>query len=114
MDIKRGCGGNWGIVRTLAQGLTFIVFSFPASAHLQHGEWSKLPPEIKRWFQDQRIPNNPAFSCCNEADADEVEEDIRGGQYFIRSDMTGGQWVQVPDEAIIRTPNKFGRPVAWW
>lgn len=69
--------------------------------------------DVKQWFREQRQPGTEA-SCCNEADGETVEEDIRGGQYWVRSPMTGGAWIQVPDRVVIKEPNLWGRPVAWF
>ena len=55
-----------------------------------------------------------------------VEEDIRNGEYWIRSAKTmmfsrfnqlkDGKdgWVRVPADVIIKEPNLYGRPVAWY
>lgn len=66
----------------------------------------------KDWLNEQKIPGSTG-RCCNEADGEEVQEDIRGVDYWI----TGSKfptWTKVPASAVINTPNKIGRPVVWW
>ena len=33
------------------------------------GQWDATDPDIKRWFQNLRMPDSPSMSCCGEADA---------------------------------------------
>ncbi len=82
---------------------------YPAYAHMEHAQDSRA----QQWLLQQRNPVNK-ISCCDQKDAEMVEEDIRDGIYWVRSHMTSGQWVRVPPENVIRAPNLFGRPVAWF
>jgi hypothetical protein len=50
-----------------------------------------------------------------------ADEDIRDGKYWARftallPDGTEKQseWMPVPDEAILTSPNSHGQPVVWW
>jgi len=82
--------------------------------HSRPGHWvSSGDPEMDQWFHDQRIPGSRE-RCCDVADGRFVEEDIRNGHYWIRSEETKGQWVPVPDGAIINSSNKWGLPAVWW
>ncbi len=76
-----------------------------------------LDPELRRWFREQTSPAT-GIPCCSEADGEFAEEEIRYdtsgvGHYWTRW-SAHPQWMQVPDSAIIRDPNKLGRPVVWW
>jgi hypothetical protein len=65
---------------------------------------------LKPWFDS--LHSNKGM-CCSFADGRTVEDpdiDSRGGHYRVRVD---GQWIDVPDEALIDVPNKYGRPVVW-
>ena len=51
--------------------------------------------------------------CCSFADGVSVEDvdwDTQGGSYRVR---INGQWVVVPDAAVVTEPNKFGPAVVW-
>lgn len=87
----------------------------PASvrAHVHGHDWAQLSPQMQKWFREQRNPVTKQ-PCCDEGDGEEVEEDIRNGEYWVRSRKSGGQWVRVPEEYVIKEPNKWGQPVAWF
>jgi len=61
--------------------------------------------------------------CCSFADGQTVEDvdwDARDGRYrvYLRGLVVSGinipdGWVEVPDEAVVTTPNKFGPAVIW-
>jgi hypothetical protein len=105
--------------RAIIYILLGVLFGFIghklAHAHFaDHEHWAQLTPTQRDWLTQQRVPNRPEHSCCSVADAEQVEEDIRAGHYFVRSTVTAGLWVAVPDEVIIRAPNRYGQPVVWW
>lgn len=77
-----------------------------------HGDTAQVSPEIKEWFQDQKVPGTTS-RCCDDADGETVEEDIRGDDFWIK----GGhfpEWTPVPKAAVIWAPNKTGHAVVWW
>lgn len=59
-----------------------------------------------------------AANCCSSADGDFSEEEIRyengEANYWTRSRKSNGVWHKVPNEALIRGPNKIGVPIVWW
>lgn len=70
-------------------------------------------PEVRQWFREQRVPGM-SVTCCSEADGEEVSEDIRGEDYWIRNEKFP-QWTLVPRAAVItEQTNILGRPVIWW
>lgn len=81
-------------------------------------EFAQLNQYQRNWMQKQKRPGTNFF-CCSEADGDQVDEEIRYdekgiGHYYINSAKTRGQWLKVPEEAIIREPNLHGRAIAWF
>lgn len=73
-----------------------------------HGEWVR------------NLKNNGVL-CCSLSDTRPVQVRTFGGrwQVWIRKDQIAGapfeQWLDVPDEAIIRGPNPVGMAIAsWW
>ena len=50
---------------------------------------------------------------CGGADGhplDESEWDIKGDKYRV---FIQGEWIVVPDDAVISGPNKFGKAIVW-
>jgi hypothetical protein len=85
--------------------LLLLLFTSYALAR-DDGRYANNP--LKPWFDSLR--SHRGF-CCSEADGRETEYDIRESRYWVPVD---GTWRQVPDEAVITEPNKFGRPLVWF
>jgi hypothetical protein len=65
---------------------------------------------LKQWF-DQLASGKGL--CCSFADGFSVENvdwDTADGRYRVR---LHGEWVNVPDAAVVTEPNKFGPAVVW-
>ena len=83
--------------------------------HLGHardpdGRYAKSNPELKAWFDGLRSGKGP---CCSDADGtavSDVDWESANGHYRVRLD---GEWVDVPDEAVITEPNRVGRTMVW-
>jgi hypothetical protein len=73
-----------------------------------NGQFTNSP--LKGWFD--RLASGKGL-CCSFADGVSVQDvdwDTQGGSYRVRLD---GQWVSVPDAAVVSEPNKFGPAVVW-
>lgn len=67
--------------------------------------------ELDGWYAHLR--NKHGIPCCDGSDAARVEDadwESHDGHYRVRLD---GQWVDVPDEAVVEEPNKDGRTLVW-
>jgi len=72
------------------------------------GRYANSP--LKPWF-DQLASGKGL--CCSFADGVKVENvdwDTQDGRYRVR---LNGQWIIVPDAALVTEPNKFGPAVVW-
>ncbi len=72
------------------------------------GKFENSP--LKQWFDSLASRKG---SCCSFADGvsiADVDWDTKGGNYRVRLD---GQWIEVPPEALVTVPNKFGPAVVW-
>ena len=84
------------------------------ASHLGHardrGQFANGNPEIKAWFESLTSGKGP---CCSDADGtavSDVDWESGNGHYRVRLD---GEWVDVPDEAVITEPNRIGRTMVW-
>ena len=102
----------WGLAISFALLWVSLVAGVTIAKDL-NGKWAQASPLERRWFKEQKRPGTN-FLCCNEADGEQVDEEIREGRYWINSTRTGGNWWIVPEESVLKTPNKHGRPVAWF
>ena len=69
------------------------------------GKWANDPLQL--WFESLR--NKLGLYCCARADGhplDDGDWDMKGDSYRVRLQ---GEWIVVPDYAVISSPNKFGR-----
>jgi hypothetical protein len=74
------------------------------------GRYAAQNPELHQWFEGLRSGKGP---CCSDADGSAVSDvdwETSGGHYRVRID---GEWVEVPDEAVITEPNRIGRAMVW-
>ena len=84
-----------------------LLICGPAFAR-DDGRFSNSP--LKEWFGG--LASGKGL-CCSFADGYVVEDPdwkSSNGHYQVR---LGNQWVDVPDDAVIAEPNKFGRTMVW-
>jgi hypothetical protein len=102
---------------------------------LYPGQFAQVPKEERDWFKSQKAPNS-SVPCCDESDGIYAEEELRGDKYWTQfvwkrciyqgrvvmpADLIGIEcseapsgWMEVPDDVVIRNPNRHGAPVVWW
>jgi hypothetical protein len=85
-----------------ACALLALVMLLPAAAR-DNGQWLDSPAAIRQWFQSLMQPDNPAVSCCGEADAFEADTFEVEGDHYIAV-ITDGKGI-VPTGTRIPVPN---------
>jgi len=96
-------------------GLTCALLLSALAAPSMHardldGRFATQNPELHQWFESLRSGKGP---CCSDADGSAVSDvdwETAGGHYRVRID---GEWISVPDEAVITEPNRIGRAMVW-
>jgi hypothetical protein len=97
----------------LAALLIAILLSVPGAqrGHARdNGRFAGADPELKAWFDSLRSGQGP---CCSDADGtalSDVDWESKSGHYRVRLE---GEWVDVPDDAVITVPNRVGRTMVW-
>ena len=97
---------NLGIIFCAA--LSLLFFPGLSLARDLDGKYANSP--LKQWFESLASRRGP---CCSVADGQTVEDvdwDTKDGKYRVRLD---GQWIEVPPDALVTVPNKFGLAVVW-
>jgi hypothetical protein len=77
---------------------------------LAHDDGRFADSPLKPWFD--RLASGKGL-CCSFADGVKVENvdwDTQQGHYRVR---LNGQWVLVPDAAVVTEPNRYGPAVVW-
>jgi|SRR5215471_15879601 len=86
----------------------WTVTAHKAVARDLDGRYTNSP--LKGWFESLHSGKGP---CCSDADGtalSDVDWEGRDGHYRVRIE---GQWWDVPDEAVIKEPNRAGRTMVW-
>jgi hypothetical protein len=99
-------------MRRLAPIALLVCLSAMTGAALafDNGQYENIPPDIRAWFKGVMAPNG--VPCCDAADGHRTEYDFRDGAYWVPIE---GQWMVVPDRAIIRDRgNPVGEAVVWY
>jgi len=87
---------------------TTIFAASSVSSRDLDGRYANSP--LKQWF-DQLASGKGL--CCSFADGFSVQDvdwDTQDGRYRVRLQ---GEWVVVPDAAVVNEPNRFGPAVVW-
>ena len=85
-------------------GTFFASFVAPALAH------DPNRPELNSWFDHLASGNGP---CCSMMDGFTVADpdwESKDGHYRVR---LGGEWIDVPNDALVTVPNRAGRTMVW-
>jgi hypothetical protein len=101
--------GFAGLGLTVVALCTLLFLPNSGSAR-DDGRYASENPELHKWF-DQLASGKGL--CCSFADGVKVENvdwDTQNGRYRVR---VQGQWVIVPDSAVVTEPNRFGPAVVW-
>lgn len=88
--------------------LIWFFLALPTHARDLDGKYSNNP--LHAWFDSLRSGKG---LCCSFADGEQINDvdwETKDGHYRVRLD---GQWFDVPDDAVITEPNKFGPAVVW-
>jgi hypothetical protein len=95
----------------LAGIIISLAMLIVASEARDRGQFAKSTPEMKAWFDS--LKSDKGFRCCSDADGtavSDVDWESKDGHYRVR---LGGQWIDVPDDALVTVPNRAGRTMVW-
>jgi len=90
--------------------VALCINAFVPSQLFAHDDGRFANSPLKPWF-DQLASGKGL--CCSFADGVKVENvdwDTQDGRYRVR---LNGQWLVVPDVAVVTEPNRFGPAVVW-
>jgi hypothetical protein len=85
-----------------------IVLLLTTSAALAGGDWMNSP--LQDWFKGLASKEGLCCSYTDGVTLTDVQWDMKDGHYRV---FLEGQWIEVPDDAIVVEPNKYGRAIVW-
>lgn len=111
--VRAICGATIRSSLTLlvALGVLFPVAALQAQAQ-DTAQHRQVSPETEAWTE--ALTNQVGIGCCTTENGfrpAEVEWDISVNSYRVKLD---GHWILVPDEAVIRGPNRLGYAAVWF
>jgi hypothetical protein len=108
-DLNRRRAGRLQAPLKIGLAVLLELASHHGYAH-DRGQFANVNPELKTWFESLKSGKGP---CCSDADGTAISDadwQSGNGHYRVRID---GEWVDVPDEAVITEPNRVGRTMVW-
>jgi len=72
------------------------------------GRYANSP--LKSWFDQLASGKGLCCSFADGASVPDVDWDTQDGRYRVRLE---GEWIVVPDSAVVNKPNRFGPAVVW-
>jgi hypothetical protein len=109
-DLEIRATGRWRAPLRIASAVLAMAVASPIGHARDRGQFGNSTPEMRAWFEGLRSGKGP---CCSDADGSAVSDvdwETHDGHYRVRIE---GQWVDVPDEAVITEPNRIGRTMVW-
>jgi hypothetical protein len=107
---RRQQAGRWKPPIQVTGAALLLALTAPPTLARDRGQYANSSPEMKAWFHGLRSGKGP---CCSDADGSAVSDvdwESRGGHYRVRIE---GEWLEVPDDAVITEPNRVGRTMVW-
>jgi hypothetical protein len=100
--------GQSGPLRISLLAVSLAALLVGGASARDDGRFATSP--LKPWFDSLRSGKGP---CCSDADGVVIADpdwESKEGHYRVRLD---GEWILVPDDAVITEPNRAGRTMVW-
>jgi hypothetical protein len=88
-----------------------VLLSAAGSHARDSGHYQNVPPDIGAWIGS--LTDTNGIGCCATADGERpqaIDWDMAANHYRVK---VRGQWIAVPDSAVVKGPNRLGHAVAW-
>jgi hypothetical protein len=86
------------------------INAFVPSQLLAHDDGRFANSPLKQWFDGLASAKGLCCSFADGVSVQNVDWDTKDGRYRVR---LNGQWIDVPDSAVVTEPNRFGPAVVW-
>ncbi|MBR0868642.1 hypothetical protein ACVIWV_001977 [Bradyrhizobium diazoefficiens] len=100
---------NTHTVRSMMVAL--LLMSIPVAARDPEGKYAQVDPEMHRWFEQLKSEGGEA--CCALSDGNTLRDTDWRSQNGHFQVFLANEWIDVPDVAVVKGPNRFGRTVVW-
>jgi hypothetical protein len=94
---------------TTAVAVVCITVFAPNDSYARDdGRFANSP--LKEWFDRLASKNGLCCAFADGVSVQDVDWDTQDGHYRVR---VQGEWIEVPDAAVVTEPNRFGPAVVW-
>ena len=94
---------------TVAVAVLCVTVFVPTHSYARDdGRFANSP--LKEWFDRLASGNGLCCAFADGVSVQDVDWDTQEGHYRVRIQ---GQWLVVPDAAVVTEPNRFGPAVVW-
>ena len=94
---------------TIAIAVVCITAFVPNHSYARDdGRFANSP--LKEWFDRLASKNGLCCAFADGVSVQDVDWDTQDGHYRVRLQ---GEWIVVPDAAVVTEPNRFGPAVVW-
>ena len=94
---------------TMAVAVVCMTVFVPNHSHARDdGRFANSP--LKEWFDRLGSKNGLCCAFADGVSVQDVDWGTQDGHYRVRIQ---GEWIEVPDAAVITEPNRFGPAVVW-
>ena len=94
---------------TMAVAVVCITVFVPNHSYARDdGRFANSP--LKEWFDRLASKNGLCCAFADGVSVQDVDWDTQDGHYRVRIQ---GEWIAVPDAAVVTEPNRFGPAVVW-
>ena len=98
-----------GYQLTMAAAVVCITIFVPNHSHARDdGRFANSP--LKEWFDRLGSKNGLCCAFADGVSVQNVDWDTQDGHYRVRLQ---GEWIVVPDAAVVTEPNRFGPAIVW-
>jgi hypothetical protein len=89
---------------------TLVILATAVISHARdYGQYPFVPREIKAWIES--LTDDKGIPCCATADGAVPDVWEMGASHYRVK--IHGEWLNVPDAAVIKAPNRLGHAVVW-
>ena len=93
-------------------GVTFciLVLTIAGAVVQARDDGSYAHSPLTPWFDGLKSGKGLCFSDADGFSVSDPDWESKDGHYRVRVDI---EWVDVPDDAVITEPNRYGRTMVW-
>ncbi len=96
------------LLSVMFTAVILVAIWLPVRAH-SPDHFAQMGEEKEKWLRG--LKNETGALCCSGKDGFDAEYDTQGNSYRVL--LYGSYWV-VPDEAVVKEPNRMGVAQVWY